>query len=56
MQNILNLWRVGNITLDGKIIILKTLPLSKTVHLTLITSISKQLSEEMQHKIQQAFI
>ena len=55
MQNVLNLWRMRNITLQGKIIIFKTLALSKIVYLTLITSFSKQLIEEIQ-KIQKAFI
>ena len=53
MQNILNLWRT--ITLEGKLKIFKTLALSETVYLTLITSFSKQLIKEMQ-KIQKAFI
>ena len=35
MQNVLNLWRMRNITLQGKIVIFKTLALSKTVYLTL---------------------
>ena len=40
-----------NITLEGKIIIFKPLALSKIVFLTLITSFSKQINEEIQ-KIQ----
>ena len=55
MQNVLNLWRMRNITLEGKIIIFKTLALSKIVYLTLITSFSEQLIEEI-HPIQKAFI
>ena len=51
MLNILNLWRIRNISLKGKIIILKTVP-SKIAYLTLITSISKQSIE----KIQKAFV
>ena len=53
MQNVLNLWRMRNIMLEGKIIIFKTLALPKVVYLTLITSFSKQLSEEIQ-RIQKA--
>ena len=41
IQNALNLWRMRNITLEEKIIIFKTLALSKVVYLTLITSFSK---------------
>ena len=55
MKNVLNLLRIRNITLEGKIIIFKTLALSKVLHLTLITSFSKQLIEEIQ-KIQRALI
>ena len=50
MQSVLNLWKMRNITLEGEKIIFKTLALtlSKIVYLTLITSFSKQLIEEMQ--------
>ena len=44
-----------SITLEGKITIFKTLALSKIVYLTLITSFSEQLIEEIQ-RIQKAFI
>ena len=54
MQNVLDLWEIRNITLEGKIIT-KTLVLSKIPYLTLITSFSKQLIEGMQ-RIQKAFI
>ena len=46
---------MGNIALEEKIIIFKTLALFKIAYLTLITSFSKQLIEETQ-KIQKAFI
>ena len=54
MQNVLNLWKMRNIILEGKIIIFKTLALSKIVYLILITSFSKQLIEEIQ-RIQKTF-
>ena len=50
-----NLWRMRNITLEWKTIIFKILALSKTVYMTLITSFSEQLIEEMQ-RIQKVFI
>ena len=56
MQNFLNLWRIRNITLEGKIIIFKPLVLSKIAYLTLTTSISKQFIEEIQKKLQKSFI
>ena len=55
MQNVLNLWIMRNITLEGKITIFKTFALSKIVYLTLITSFSKQLIEKIQ-RLQKAFI
>ena len=55
MQNVLNSWRMRNVTVDWKIIIFKTLALSKIVHLILITLFSKQLIDEMQ-KILKDFI
>ena len=55
MQNVLNFWRMRNITLEGKIIIIKTLAVSKIVYLILITSFSKQLIAEIQN-IQKAFL
>ena len=55
VPNMQNLWRMRNITLEWKTIIFKTLALSKTVYMTLITSFSEQLTEEMQ-RIQKVFI
>ena len=39
-----------NITLKGKIIIFKTIALSRIAYLTLINSISKHITEEIQKK------
>ena len=39
---------MGSYTLEGKIVIFKTLALSKIVYLTLVTSSSKQLIERIQ--------
>ena len=55
IQNILNSWKMRNITLDGEIIIFKTLALYKTVYLILTTSFSKEFIEEIQ-KMQKIFI
>ena len=44
-----------NITLEGKIVMVKTLAVSKIIYLTLITSFSKQLIEEIRI-IQKDFI
>ena len=48
MKNVLNIWRMRNITVEGKIIIFKILALSKIVYLTLVTSFSEQLIEEIE--------
>ena len=42
IQNILKLWRMRNITLEGKILIFKILALSKIVSLIFAASFSKQ--------------
>ena len=47
MQNVLNLLRMRNITLETKIIIFKTLMLSKIVYLTLITSVNRINTENI---------
>ena len=39
---------MGNIALEGKILIFQILAISKIVHLTLVVSFSKQLIEEIQ--------
>ena len=39
---------MGNIELEGKILIFKILAICKIVHLTLVVSFSKQLIEEIQ--------
>ena len=55
MQKVLNLRRMRNITLEAKMIIFKTLAISKILYLTLITSFLKQLIEEIQ-KMLKVFI
>ena len=55
IQNVLNLWRMRYIRVEGKIIISKTLALSNIGHLILITSFSKQTIKRTQ-KIQKPFI
>ena len=50
MQNVLNLWRLRKTILEGKVIIFKTLALSKIVYLTLITSFSEQLKKYKKYK------
>ena len=50
MKNILKLWRMRNITFEGKIIIFKILALSEIVNLILITLLLKQLIKCKEYK------
>ena len=39
IQNILKVWRMRNLTIEGKITVFKSLAISKIVHLALVTSV-----------------
>ena len=49
IQNVLKIWRMGNITLEVKIIVFKTLTLSKIVYLCLTSVVPKQSIEEIEN-------
>ena len=51
IQQVLRLWNSRTLTLEGRIMIFKTLAISKIVYLTLITNVPKVIAEELQ-KIQ----
>ena len=55
IQGVLNLWRMRNITLEGRIVGFKTLAISKIVFLTLLTKIPHQVVKELE-KIQKSFL
>ena len=46
IQNILNVWRTRNFTLEGKITVFKIFALSKTVHLCLTSIVPTQIIEK----------
>ena len=48
LQKVFKKWRMRNLTLQGKIIVFKTLALSKTVHLCLTSVVPKQTIEEIE--------
>ena len=48
IQGVLNLWRMRNLTLEGKIVALKTLAISKIVFLALLTKIPYQEVKELE--------
>ena len=54
IQNVLKIWRMRNLTLEGKVIVFKTLVLSKIVHLCLTSVVPKQIIEEIEN-VQKSF-
>ena len=52
--NVIKLWRMRNLSLEGKITIFKSLAISKIVYLALLTSIPNYVIEEL-IKIQKSF-
>ena len=55
IETVLKVWRMRNLTLQGKITIFKTLAISKIVHLALVLSVPSSVIKEL-NKIQQNFI
>ena len=51
IEKVLKLWRMRNLTLEGKITIFKTLAISKIIHLSLVTNVPTQIINEL-NKIQ----
>ena len=49
IQNVPKKWRMSNLTLEGIIIVFKTLALSKIVHLCLTSVASKRIFEEIEN-------
>ena len=39
IQNILKLWKLRNLTIEGRIVVFKSLAVSKLIHLALVTEI-----------------
>ena len=55
MQGVLNLWRMRNLTLEGRIVVFKMLAISKIVFVALLTKIPYQVVKELE-KIQNSFL
>ena len=53
-KKVLKIWKMRNLTLEGKIIIFKTLAISKIIHLSLVTNVPTEIINEL-HKIQKEF-
>ena len=47
IEKVLKLWRMRNLTLEGKITIFKTLAISKIIHLSLVTNFPTQIINEI---------
>ena len=55
IEKVLKLWRMRNLTLEGKITIFKTLAISKIIHLSLVTNVPTEIINKL-NKIQKEFI
>ena len=54
IHGILKLWKMRNLSIEGKIVVFKTLAISKHVYLALFTVIPDHINEEVT-KIQKMF-
>ena len=55
IENVLKIWRIRNLTIQGKITIFKTLTISKVIHLALVTNVPQAIIDQL-NKIQKDFI
>ena len=55
IQRVLNIWKMKNLTLEGKIAIFKTIAISKIVCQSFIATVPEHIINELE-KIQQAFL
>ena len=55
IQNVLKIWRISKLTLEGKVIVFKTLALSNTVQSCLTSVVPKQTIKEIEN-IQKNFL
>ena len=55
IQNVLRIWRMRSLTLEGKIIVFKTLAISKIVYLSMMIKVPTEIVVELD-KIQKRFI
>ena len=55
IQRVLKIWKMRNLTLEGKIVIFKTLAISKIVFQSMITPVPRHIVNELE-RIQKAFL
>ena len=55
IENVLKIWRIRNLTVQGKITIFKTLAISKVIDLALVTNVLQVIIDQL-NRIQKDFI
>ena len=55
IQSVLNIWRMRDLSIEGKITVFKSLAISKIIHLTLVTTTNNSIINQLE-KIQKDFI
>ena len=55
IENVLKIWRIRNLTVQGKITIFKTLVISKVIHVALVTNVPQVIIDQL-NEIQKDFI
>ena len=55
IENVLKLWRAGNLSLEGKIAVFRSLTLSKITHLALVKTIPSSIIDQL-NKTQKNFV
>ena len=55
IQNVLKVWRIQSLIVEGKIIVFKTFAISKIVYLSVMVKVPTEIMVELQ-KIQKRFI
>jgi hypothetical protein len=55
IEKLLNVWRQRDLTLEGKIIIFKSLAISKIVHVAYLSAVPKEIIDKLE-KIQNEFL
>ena len=51
IQNVLKIWRMWSLTLEGKIIVFKTLAISKTVYLSMMITVQPVIINELKKTV-----
>ena len=55
IENVFKIWRIRNLTVQGKITICKTLAISEVIHLALVTNVPQAIIDQL-NKIQKESI